>query len=80
MNTKNIALCNSSIFITEPMYILIAQAAKMANIKLFSKCIILSTFLFTMIIGHNIYTFQWPKWLHNSRVSENFVLLAFGPS
>lgn len=57
-----------------------AQATKMANIKLFSKCIILSAFLFTVIIGDNFYTFHWPKWLHNSQVSENCVLLAFGPS
>lgn len=52
----------------------------MANIKLFSKCLILSTFLFTVIIGDNFCTSQRPRWLHNSQVSENRVLLAFGPS
>lgn len=40
------------------MYILIAQATKMANIKLFSKCIILFTFLSTMIIGNNFLYFS----------------------
>lgn len=57
-----------------------AQATKMANIKLAFKCIILSAFLFTALSEITFYTFQWPKWLHNSQVNENCVLLAFGPS
>lgn len=38
------------------MYILIAQATKMANIKIFSKyCIIPFTFLSTVVVGNNFF-------------------------